>query len=132
MDYKLVRSTDSEDENQNEGRKKGESENEGTDQPSERKMLFGYPAQVFFILGNEFCERFSYNGIHTILVLYLVTMLKMEKSDATIVYHAFNLLCYFSPIIGNFTTLIPRIFSLTHTRHRTTHTRSTTIYLFFL
>lgn len=60
----------------------------------------GYPAQVWFILGNEFCERFSYYGMHAILVIYLTSMLKMNKDDATAVYHAFNMLCYFSPIFG--------------------------------
>jgi len=24
----------------------------------------GYPSSVWYILGNEFCERFSYYGIH--------------------------------------------------------------------
>ena len=55
---------------------------------------------MFFILGNEFCERFSYYGMHAILVIYLVTMLNMKKDDATVVYHFFNMLCYFSPIVG--------------------------------
>ena len=35
-----------------------------------------------------------------ILVIYLTTMLKMKKDKATAVYHAFNMLCYFSPIFG--------------------------------
>lgn len=68
--------------------------------PPKRKELFGYPTQVYFILGNEFCERFSYYGMHAILVIYLMSMLKMNKDDATAVYHAFNMLCYFSPIFG--------------------------------
>ncbi|XP_047137839.1 solute carrier family 15 member 2 isoform X1 [Hydra vulgaris] len=65
-----------------------------------QKLIFGYPVQVLFILGNEFCERFSYYGMHAILVIYLTTMLNMSKDDATAVYHAFNMLCYFSPIFG--------------------------------
>jgi len=68
--------------------------------PTTQKQLFGYPVQVYFILGNEFCERFSYYGMHAILVIYLMSMLKMSKDDATAVYHAFNMLCYFSPIFG--------------------------------
>jgi len=64
------------------------------------KMLWGYPMQVYFILGNEFCERFSYYGMHAILVIYLTSSLHMSKDDATAVYHAFNMLCYFSPIFG--------------------------------
>ena len=38
--------------------------------------------------------------MHAILVIYLMSMLKMSKDDATAVYHAFNMLCYFSPIFG--------------------------------
>eukprot|EP00112_Aurelia_sp_Birch-Aquarium-sp1_P006295 Seg1697.12 transcript_id=Seg1697.12/GoldUCD/mRNA.D3Y31 product="Origin recognition complex subunit 2" protein_id=Seg1697.12/GoldUCD/D3Y31 len=60
----------------------------------------GYPVSVYFILGNELCERFSYYGMHAILVLYLTSMLKMDKDQATEVYHAFNMLCYFSPVFG--------------------------------
>lgn len=71
-----------------------------TENEPKRKELFGYPVQVYFILGNEFCERFSYYGMHAILVIYLMSMLKMTKDDATAVYHAFNMLCYFSPIFG--------------------------------
>jgi len=63
-------------------------------------LVCGYPVQVIFILGNEFCERFSYYGMHAILVIYLTSMLKMSKDNATAVYHAFNMLCYFSPIFG--------------------------------
>lgn len=75
-------------------------ENAAPPPPKRGKELFGYPMQVYFILGNEFCERFSYYGMHAILVIYLMTMLKMTKDDATAVYHAFNMLCYFSPIFG--------------------------------
>eukprot|EP00794_Sanderia_malayensis_P017454 gene17454-19200_t len=64
------------------------------------KNKCGYPLQVYFILGNEFCERFSYYGMRAVLVIYLTTMLKMQNDTATEIYHAFNMLCYFSPIIG--------------------------------
>ncbi|KAK3710372.1 hypothetical protein QZH41_012301, partial [Actinostola sp. cb2023] len=60
----------------------------------------GYPMSVWFILGNEFCERFSYYGMHAILVMYLTRMLKMDDNSATAIYHTFNMLCYFSPLLG--------------------------------
>ncbi|CAH3158463.1 unnamed protein product, partial [Porites evermanni] len=60
----------------------------------------GYPSAVWYILGNEFCERFSYYGMHAILVIYLTQMLKMDDDSATAIYHAFNMLCYFSPLFG--------------------------------
>ena len=34
-----------------------------------------YPYYVFFILGNEFCERYAYYGMRSILVIYLVSRL---------------------------------------------------------
>ena len=35
-----------------------------------------------------------------ILVIYLTQMLKMDNDSATAIYHAFNMLCYFSPLFG--------------------------------
>ncbi|VDO22821.1 unnamed protein product [Brugia timori] len=32
-----------------------------------------YPPGVFFMLGNEFCERFSFYGMRAVLILYLIT-----------------------------------------------------------
>lgn len=59
-----------------------------------------YPKQVFLIIGNEFCERFTFYGIKTILILYFTTKLSLDKSVATALYHSFNVICYFSPIGG--------------------------------
>ena len=38
-----------------------------------------YPYSVFFIVGNEFCERFSYYGMKSILSLYLKKKLKYTE-----------------------------------------------------
>ncbi|BES98582.1 oligopeptide transporter [Nesidiocoris tenuis] len=59
-----------------------------------------YPKSVFFIIGNEFCERFSYYGMRTILVLYLNEHLRYSENESTIIYHVFVMLCYFTPVIG--------------------------------
>ncbi|KAJ8924659.1 hypothetical protein NQ315_000810 [Exocentrus adspersus] len=59
-----------------------------------------YPKSVFFIISNEFCERFSYYGMRTILVLYLTNILLFSESDAKIIYHGFTVFAYFFPIIG--------------------------------
>lgn len=61
-----------------------------------------YPKRVFFILGNEFCERYCYYGMRTILVLYLVYYLYMDEDTATAVYHAFTVLAYLFPLMGAF------------------------------
>ncbi|KAL5006173.1 hypothetical protein ScPMuIL_017331 [Solemya velum] len=60
-----------------------------------------YPYCVFFILGNEFCERFSYYGMRVaILVLYLTRWLHFDPDAATSIFHASSMLCYFLPVIG--------------------------------
>uniref|UniRef100_H2Y7V3 Solute carrier family 15 member 2 n=1 Tax=Ciona savignyi TaxID=51511 RepID=H2Y7V3_CIOSA len=59
-----------------------------------------FPKCIFFILGNEFCERYSYYGMRTILVLYLKYYLHWDEDTATAVYHAFTVLAYLFPIMG--------------------------------
>ncbi|CAG0894280.1 unnamed protein product [Darwinula stevensoni] len=66
---------------------------------SDEKKL-PYPKAVFFIISNEFCERFGFYGMRTILVLYLKNVLGYDDDNATIIYHIFNMLCYFTPVIG--------------------------------
>ena len=59
-----------------------------------------YPFSVFFIVGNEFCERFSYYGMKSILSLYLKNKLHFSEDKATTIYHTFSCFCYFTPILG--------------------------------
>lgn len=59
-----------------------------------------YPKIVFLIIINEFCERFSYYGFRTVLYIFFTSFLKIEKNTATAIYHAFTMLCYFTPILG--------------------------------
>lgn len=59
-----------------------------------------YPKSIYLILTIEFCERFSFCGLRTMLSLYLRDVLKFSEKDATILYHIFYALCYFVPIIG--------------------------------
>lgn len=59
-----------------------------------------YPKIVFLIIVNEFCERFSYYGLRTILFIYLTGFIRMESNTATAIYHSFTVLCYFSPLLG--------------------------------
>uniref|UniRef100_A0AC35TR95 MFS domain-containing protein n=1 Tax=Rhabditophanes sp. KR3021 TaxID=114890 RepID=A0AC35TR95_9BILA len=60
-----------------------------------------YPVSVFFILGNEFCERFSFYGMKAILMIYFLTEYNFSQSTATLLYHAFVCLAYFSPLFGS-------------------------------
>ena len=59
-----------------------------------------YPKQVFFIVGNEFCERFSYYGMKAVLALYLKHKLHFTEDTSTVIYHTFSGLCYATPIFG--------------------------------
>ncbi|XP_044269390.1 peptide transporter family 1 isoform X4 [Tribolium madens] len=73
-----------------------------TDSESEEAQLerIPYPKSVFFIISNEFCERFSYYGMRTILSLYLRDILLYSEGDSTIIYHTFTMLAYFFPLLG--------------------------------
>jgi dipeptide/tripeptide permease len=59
-----------------------------------------YPKKVFLIILNEFCERFSYYGLRTILFIYLTTFIKLDDYTSTAIYHSFTVLCYFTPLFG--------------------------------
>jgi len=59
-----------------------------------------YPISVFFIVVNEFCERFSYYGMRTVLTLYLRDILLFDENVSTVLYHVFVMLCYFTPVFG--------------------------------
>ncbi|XP_007501430.2 solute carrier family 15 member 1 isoform X1 [Monodelphis domestica] len=60
----------------------------------------GYPISIFFIIVNEFCERFSYYGMRAILVLYFQRFLGWNDNLSTAIYHTFVALCYLTPILG--------------------------------
>ncbi|NXN85737.1 S15A1 protein, partial [Bombycilla garrulus] len=61
---------------------------------------FGYPLSIFFIVINEFCERFSYYGMRAVLTLYFTRFLHWGDDFATAIYHTFVALCYLMPILG--------------------------------
>ncbi|XP_053658366.1 peptide transporter family 1-like [Anopheles marshallii] len=59
-----------------------------------------YPRSIFFIISNEFSERFNYYGMRTVLALYLTQQLAYSKDTATVIYHIFTSLAYFFPLMG--------------------------------
>ncbi|KAM6316759.1 solute carrier family 15 member 1 [Aegotheles albertisi] len=61
---------------------------------------FGYPLSIFFIVINEFCERFSYYGMKAVLILYFSYFLQWDDNLSTVIYHTFVALCYLTPILG--------------------------------
>uniref|UniRef100_A0A3Q1ITG9 Solute carrier family 15 member 1a n=1 Tax=Anabas testudineus TaxID=64144 RepID=A0A3Q1ITG9_ANATE len=64
------------------------------------KVVCGYPISIFFIVVNEFCERFSYYGMRAVLVLYFKYFLLWDDDLSTSIYHTFVALCYLTPILG--------------------------------
>ncbi|NXG14042.1 S15A1 protein, partial [Grallaria varia] len=60
----------------------------------------GFPLSIFFIVINEFCERFSYYGMRAVLVLYFKYFLHWSEDLSTAIFHTFIALCYLTPILG--------------------------------
>lgn len=62
----------------------------------------GFPPQIKYIVGNEACERFSYYGMRSILVVFMVQYLMMQEHSAKGIYHLFVSANYFTPLIGGY------------------------------
>uniref|UniRef100_A0AAY4AQ42 Solute carrier family 15 member 1 n=1 Tax=Denticeps clupeoides TaxID=299321 RepID=A0AAY4AQ42_9TELE len=71
-----------------------------TKSKQDKKKCCDYPISIFFIVVNEFCERFSYYGMRAVLVLYFRYFLRWDDDLATTIYHTFVALCYLTPILG--------------------------------
>eukprot|EP00042_Codosiga_hollandica_P043993 m.426273 g.426273 ORF g.426273 m.426273 type:complete len:776 (+) comp56687_c0_seq2:1172-3499(+) len=79
-----------------------DEESEGSSEV-ERNLPTGlsqYPISVAFIVAQEFCERFSYYGMKTILAFYFTHYYMWSDNTAVVVYHLFNLFCYSMPLFG--------------------------------
>ena len=59
-----------------------------------------FPKQIRYIIGNEACERFSFYGMRSILVVFMVQYLLMSQSEAKGNYHLFVSVLYFLPVLG--------------------------------
>lgn len=59
-----------------------------------------FPKQIQYIVWNEACERYSYYGMRSILVIFLVSYLGIERFEATSDYHIFAGACYLFPVLG--------------------------------
>lgn len=64
------------------------------------QALRAFPLPVFFIIGNEFCERFAYYGMKAVLPMYLTGWLGFSENTATTIIHSFNFSAYFFTIFG--------------------------------
>ncbi|UMM42076.1 hypothetical protein L5515_018051 [Caenorhabditis briggsae] len=64
-------------------------------------MIRHWPKTTLCIVSNEFCERFSYYGMRTVLTFYLLNVLKFSDSQSTIFFNGFTVLCYTTPLLGS-------------------------------
>jgi len=64
------------------------------------KDFRAFPPQTKFIVGNEACERFSYYGMRSILVVFMTSQLMMPQGDAKAAYHLFAGSVYLLPLLG--------------------------------
>ncbi|XP_016655946.1 peptide transporter family 1 isoform X2 [Acyrthosiphon pisum] len=48
-----------------------------------------YPKYTWLIVISELCERFTYFGLKSVLILYLTRILQFNGEESTIIYHSF-------------------------------------------
>lgn len=61
-----------------------------------------FPPQIKWIVANEAAERYSFYGMRSILVVFLVSYFGMERSSAVADYHFFVSACYLLPLLGGY------------------------------
>jgi len=59
-----------------------------------------FPKQVKYIIGNEACERFSFYGMKSLLMVYMMQGLCLTPETATIINHLFVTINYTTPLLG--------------------------------
>ncbi len=69
---------------------------------SQERELLGHPIGLAICFFTEMWERFSYYGMRTILVLYLVKYHLFSAEKASMIYGAYAGLVYMMPIIGGY------------------------------
>lgn len=70
------------------------------EQPGSPFNICGYPVQIFLLLIVELCERFSFYGIRSVLLIYFAQQLYMTDVNASYYYHFYIVICYITPILG--------------------------------
>ena len=65
---------------------------------------FRQPSGVYTIAMIDIWERFSFTGMRSCFILYLIKQLLYSKTDASYLYGWFGALAYFAPCIGGYIT----------------------------
>ena len=58
------------------------------------------PPGIWYIVANEFAERFCYYGINAILTVYMTQFLRLGEAEATTFHSLFKSGAYFFPLVG--------------------------------
>ena len=61
---------------------------------------FGQPAGLTILFLTEMWEKFSYYGMRTLLIYYMVKQLLLPQAQASVIYGLYTALVYFTPILG--------------------------------
>ena len=70
-------------------------------QRGQEETLFGHPVGLFTLFFAEMWERFSYYGMRSLLVFYMIKgFLGLNDGQAYGVYGAYTALVYATPFIG--------------------------------
>ncbi len=69
---------------------------------SKRKTVFFLPKFLVSIFLIEMWERFSYYGMRALLVVYLISFLNFEDTDAYTLFSIYGSMGYFLPLVGGF------------------------------
>ncbi|KAJ7520748.1 hypothetical protein O6H91_19G021100 [Diphasiastrum complanatum] len=78
---------------QKEGRQRG-------DGMQSSNVVGRFPGSIKYLVWNEFCERFSFYGMKTILALYLLEHLRLSENQSTEMVHLFIVMSYATTVIG--------------------------------
>src|SRR4051812_12012778 len=78
------------------------SDSKSTSSPTKSNRRAANHALSLFILAAEFCERFAYYGISSVLTLYMQQLLGFNDATIGMVTNLFVFLAYASVLIGGY------------------------------
>ena len=67
-----------------------------------QQEVIGHPKGLFLLFMAEMWERFSYYGMHALLIFYLVQHWLFSDSEASVIYGAYTALVYIAPVVGGY------------------------------
>lgn len=74
---------------------------------------YKHPRALYILTFAEFCDRFSFCGSLTVLILYLTKIFSFSETNAYAAWGAFLALAYITPVLGGL--LADRVFGFTQT-----------------